>query len=159
MLKKSAFYIVAFLFIFAGQFLLNRDLVTGKPPVITQNTLTGQAPMPLISQGPALLYFWAEWCGVCRSMQDNISAVSHDYPYLTVAMRSGDAQQIQTYLDNHQLPWTAVADPEGALGQQFGVRAVPALFFLNRQGDIVFTSLGYTSEWGLRFRLWLAAWL
>lgn len=156
MLKKSAFYIAAFLFIFAGQFLLNRNLVTGMPPSISQSTLDGRPAMPLIVKGPALLYFWAEWCGICRSMQDNVSAVGRDYPHLTVAMRSGEAGQVLDYLHKNQLPWPVVADQDGSLGQRYGVRAVPALFFIDRQGHIVFTSVGYTSEWGLRVRLWLA---
>jgi len=157
MLKKSAFYLFALLFIFAGQFLMNRNLVTGKPPPIEQNTLDDHSVMALFAQGPALLYFWAEWCGVCRAMQDNISAVARDYPSATVAVRSGNREQIATYLRKNQLQWPVVNDHDGAIGQRYGVRAVPALFFINPQGDIVFTSMGYTSEWGLRIRLWLAS--
>lgn len=158
MLKKSAFYLFAVLFIFGGQFLANSNLVTGPPPQIEQSTLSEQTPMPAIAKGPALIYFWAEWCGVCRTMQSNVSAVTPDYPSMTVAVRSGDRQAVSAYLKKNQLVWPTVNDADGAIGQRYGVSAVPALFFLNRQGDIVFTSVGYTSEWGLRFRLWLAGW-
>lgn len=156
MLKQSAFYLFAILFIFSGQFLLGSGLVTGKPPEIKASTLTGQPAMQNLQQGPALIYFWAEWCGVCRSMQNNVSAVLPDYPGLTVAVRSGSEQQIHTYLQQQQLSWPVVIDLDGVISQNYGSRSVPALFFLNKQGQIVFTSIGYTSEWGLRFRLWLA---
>lgn len=156
MLKKSAFYIFATVFIFAGQFLLSSNLVTGQPPRIEQTTISGQDPMQSLAQGPALLYFWAEWCGVCRTMQDNVNAVLQDYPGMTVAVRSDERQKLSAYLAQNHLNWPTINDGDGAIGQRYGIRGVPALFFINKKGDIVFTSIGYTSEWGLRIRLWLA---
>lgn len=155
MLKKSAFYIFAALFIFAGQFLVTSGLVTGTPPPLATATLSGQDPKVNLANGPALLYFWAEWCSVCRGMQSNVSAILSDTPGMTVAMRSGDGQKVIEYLHANQLEWPVVNDSDGAVGDRYGVRAVPALFFLDRHGNIAFTSAGYTSEWGLRFRLWL----
>ncbi|OAI07872.1 protein disulfide oxidoreductase [Methylomonas methanica] len=156
MAKKLGFYIFAALFIFAGQFLVNQDLVSGTPPPIAQTTLAGESAMQRLSKGPAVLYFWAEWCGICRSMQDSVSNVLRDYPGLTVAVRSGDDSALQNYLKNKQLNWPVVNDNNGSLGQRYGIKGVPAIFFINAAGDIVFTTVGYTSEWGMRFRLWLA---
>jgi thiol-disulfide isomerase/thioredoxin len=113
--------------------------------------------MQSLAQGPALLYFWAEWCGVCRTMQNNVDAVLQDYPGMTVAVRSDDRQKLTNYLAKNQLNWPTINDVDGAIGQRYGIRGVPALFFINQQGSIVFTSIGYTSEWGLRIRLWLAS--
>jgi len=159
MLKKSAFYIFAVLFILASQFLASSSLISGTPPRIERTLLDGTEPMRHIAKGPALLYFWAEWCGVCRGMQDNVSSVLPDYPVLTVAESSGNSERISTYLSEHNLNWPVVNDHDGNIGETYGVRGVPALFFINDRGDIAFTSIGYTSEWGLRFRLWLTHWL
>lgn len=156
MKKQWAFYVFAALFIFGGQFLVNRDLVSGPPPPINQVTLNGESPAQLIGKGPAVLYFWAEWCGICRSMQNSLSNVLQDYPGLTVAIRSGDNAKLQGYLRDKQLSWPVVNDDDGNLGQRYGVKAVPALFFINANGNIVFSTAGFTSEWGLRLRLWLA---
>lgn len=156
MAKKLGFYIFAALFIFAGQFLVNQDLVSGTPPPIVQTTLAGESAMQRLSKGPAVLYFWAEWCGICRSMQGSVSNVLRDYPGLTVAVRSGDDSALQNYLNDKQLNWPVVNDNNGSLGQRYGIKGVPAIFFINAAGDIVFTTVGYTSEWGMRFRLWLA---
>jgi thiol-disulfide isomerase/thioredoxin len=156
MAKKLGFYIFAALFIFAGQFLVNQDLVSGTPPPIVQTTLAGESAMQRLSKGPAVLYFWAEWCGICRSMQGSVSNVLRDYPGLTVAVRSGDDSALQNYLNDKQLNWPVVNDNNGSLGQRYGIKGVPAIFFINAAGDIVFTTVGFTSEWGMRFRLWLA---
>ncbi|AMK75282.1 MULTISPECIES: protein disulfide oxidoreductase [Methylomonas] len=156
MLKKLGFYIFAALFIFAGQFLVNQDLVSGTPPAIAQTKLTGENAMQRISKGPAVLYFWAEWCGICRSMQGSVSNILRDYPGLTVAIRSGDDSKLQNYLNDKQLQWPVVNDNNGSIGLRYGIKGVPAVFFINAAGDIVFTTVGFTSEWGMRFRLWLA---
>lgn len=155
MLKKSALYLFAALFIFAGQFLASSGLVTGMPPNIEQRTLSGVAAMPLVAKGPALIYFWAQWCGICRSIQGNVDAVVRDFPTVSVAVRSGDDQALRDYMQARHFNWPTVNDNAGSIGQRYGVSAVPAMLFVNGNGEIVFTSVGYTSEWGLRLRLWL----
>ncbi|MGY6275847.1 protein disulfide oxidoreductase [Methylomonas sp. MgM2] len=159
MQRKLALYIFALLFIVAVQFMASGSMITGQTPRIEQTTLDGQQSMTILGQGPALLYFWAEWCGVCRGMQNNISEVLKDYPGLTVAERSGDAERIASYLSKNKLNWPVISDHNGNIGQVYGVQSVPALFFINSRGNIAFTSVGYTSEWGLRFRLWLTKFL
>ena len=89
-------------------------------------------------------------------MQNNIDTVIQDYPAITIAERSGNNKDVSAYLSLNKLNWPVVNDKDGQLGETYGVGGVPALFFINIRGDIVFTSVGYTSEWGLRFRLWLA---
>ncbi|NJA06713.1 protein disulfide oxidoreductase [Methylomonas sp. MED-D] len=155
-MRNSVFYLFAAVLIFGGQFLVSQDLVTGKPPAIEQRTLQNRDALAGVAQGPALIYFWAGWCGVCRGIQTQVDKVLRDYPGLTVAERSGDAAEVARYLNERGLDWPVVNDPDGELGLRYGLRGVPALFFLNRTGQIVFTTVGYTSEWGLRARLWLA---
>lgn len=156
--KEWAFYLFAALFIFGGQFLAHRDLVTGTPPPIVQTTLAGETALHPLGTRPALIYFWAEWCGVCRSMQNSVTQVGKDHPLATVALRSGDDAKLQSYLRDKNLNWPVVNDNGGEIGQRYGVKAVPALFFTDRNGSIVFATAGYTSEWGIRARLWLAGW-
>lgn len=154
--KKYAFYLLFTALIFAGQFLRSGDLVTGKPPAIAQSTLGGIQATAIAGKGPALIYFWGEWCGVCAMMKNAISSVSADYPVLTVALRSGNDAAVSQYLQQKQLSWSVINDNEGNIAQSYGVKAVPSAFFINSEGNIVFTTVGYTSGWGLRIRLWLA---
>ena len=49
-----------------------------------------------------------------------------------------------------------VLDEDGAISKRYGLRGVPAVFVLDGSGKIRFSSVGYTSELGIRIRLWLA---
>jgi len=154
--KELGFYLLVAVIIFAGQFLLNHGLKTGKAPAISQQTLAGKDAMQLINQGPSIIYFWAEWCGVCKMMQQPLTEVSNDYPILTVAVKSGDRSDVQDYLNEKALNWNVVNDPLSKIAEKYLARGVPSIYFLNQRRDIVLTATGYTSEIGLRLRLWLA---
>ncbi len=156
MIKKSIFYTAVVLLIFGGQFFINRGLATGNPPLIKENTLTGVTAMPLIGKGPAIIYFWAEWCGICKMMQDSVEVVLQDYPGLTVAVRSGDAKHLKQHIDKQRLHWEVINDANGKIANRYGVNGVPVVFFINTDGKIVFSAVGFTSETGLKFRMWLA---
>lgn len=141
----------------AVEWFLTRDAARGPAPPIDA-TLTSGAPFSLFAlRGrPALVYFWAEWCPVCATNQGAMDAVLADHPAVTVAMQSGPAADVQAYLDRHRLQWPTVADESGALARLYGVRGVPAVFVLDRQGEVRFVTRGYTTGPGLRVRLWLA---
>lgn len=75
---------------------------------------------------------------------------------LTIAMRSGDATKVARVLQQRQLKWLAAVDEDGSLSARYGLKAVPAFVVLDAQGRIRHASVGYTPEWSLRLRLWLA---
>ena len=154
--KNLLFYGAVAVIIFSGQFLLNRDMVTGRPPALAEVTIDGEPVANRIAQGPGIIYFWAQWCGLCAMMQDPVSEVLKEYPGVTVALKSGKEGAVKRYLGEHGLDWPVVNDAEGTIGERYGVHGVPAVFVLNSEGDILFTSVGYSTEIGLRIRLWLA---
>jgi len=154
-IKKIFFYFIAALVIFGGQFLLNNGRLTGPLPQIRQQAIDGSSAMETISKGPAMVYFWAEWCGLCKMMQTPVSAVLKDFPGITIAVKSGGSERVESYMQEKVLNWKVVNDPSGIIGRQFKITGVPAVFFLNKKGDIILTTVGYTSEIGLRLRLWL----
>ncbi len=130
------------------------------PPLAGENAQDGQ-PLDLqtfrAANGagkPVLVYFWGSWCGICKLMRPAVMDVAKHYPVLTVAMRSGNAEEIRAYLRDHgEFPPT-LADPAGQLASRYGVRGVPAAFILDGQGRIRFVETGYTTGWGLRLRLY-----
>ncbi|WP_245896226.1 redoxin domain-containing protein [Ottowia oryzae] len=107
---------------------------------------------------PVALHFWAEWCGICRMEEGNVSRVAQDWPVLSVAMRSGDVAAVRRVMGQRGLNWATVIDPNGDVARRYGLGAVPALVVIGPNGQISTTSVGYTTTWGMRARLWWAQW-
>lgn len=103
-----------------------------------------------------LIYFWAEWCPVCRTTAGNVSAIAGEWPVISIASQSGNSAQINETMAERDYPWPTLADPGGGLMKSYGLPGVPAFVVLDPAGNIRFVSLGYTSEIGLRLRLWWA---
>jgi len=137
---------------------MQRDMAEGQIPELTTHLVSGEQFSPLDLEGRTwLLHFWAEWCGICNAEQGTISAISSDWPVITVAMQSGDRLVVEDYLEAKGLDWKTIVDQSGAISKRFGVSAVPASFIIDGSGKIRFHEMGYTTSWGLRFRLWLAS--
>ena len=52
--------------------------------------------------------------------------------------------------------WSTVVDPKAEILRRYGLPGTPAFAIIDPAGDIRFVSVGYTSEVGLRLRLWWA---
>jgi thiol-disulfide isomerase/thioredoxin len=135
-----------------------RDLPRGAAPVLSGADLAG-TPVSLADYRgkPVLLHFWATWCGVCRAEQSSIDALARDLPVLTVASQSGGPQEVGRYVEEHGVVPRVLIDPTSALATRYGVRSFPTTFVLDSHGDIRFREVGYTTQLGMRARMWLAS--
>jgi peroxiredoxin len=149
--------VLLIIFVIALEAFLTRDAVSGKAPLFTGKTLTGE-PFALKSlQGqPAVVHFWAVWCPVCGLEQGMIDSLAEDYPVITVAMQSGDVEEVRAYMQNEGVDYPVVNDPQGSIARRYRVKGVPASFILDGNGEVQFVTRGYTSGLGMRVRLWLA---
>lgn len=154
--NRWLFYVFLVLAFFSAQTFVNRALVSGAAPDIQATTVDGQAfALSQFGGQPALIYFWASWCGICETMRHSINAIADDYPVMTLAVQSGDATEIKHYMEAHQINIPVMLDRDGAIGRRYGIRGVPAAFILGPDREIRFSTVGYTTELGLRVRLWL----
>jgi alkyl hydroperoxide reductase subunit AhpC len=71
-------------------------------------------------------------------------------------MESGTEAEVRDYLAEQGVDYPVVNDERGTLSRSYGVMAVPMSFVLDSDGVVRFATRGYTTGWGLRFRLWLA---
>ncbi|MGP1681936.1 MAG: redoxin domain-containing protein [Giesbergeria sp.] len=105
---------------------------------------------------PVALHFWADWCPICRTEEGSITNLSKDWPVMTVAMQSGDAAKVAQVLRQRALPWQATIDPQSDITRAYGFGAVPAFVVVDAAGTLRAPTVGYTTETGMRLRLWWA---
>jgi thiol-disulfide isomerase/thioredoxin len=134
-----------------------RDMPKGSVPPLAGSDLKGETVSLADYRGkPVLLHFWATWCGVCKAEQHNIDALARDLPVLSVASQSGGASEIASFVREHRIAPRVIVDEQSALASRFGVHAFPATFVIDAAGAIRHVEVGYTTELGLRLRMWLA---
>ena len=151
-LLRDLFFIIIFIGLL--QAFMQRDMHLGEVPELPGNIISGKDIAGLVTNKPAIIYFWGSWCGICTAIQSTISDVLHDYSGVTVALRSGNDADVLSYLEKNKLGWQVISDNDGVLAQKFGVSAVPTVFIVDPNGEISFVTLGYVTEIGLRLRLW-----
>ena len=135
-----------------------RDLPSVVPPGVAGPALDGtQISLADYRGKPVLLHFWATWCGVCRAEQGTIDALAQTQPVLSIASRSGRASQVKQYADEHAIKARVLVDESNTLAQSFNITSYPTTFVLDANGVIRFSEVGYTTELGLRARMWLAS--
>ena len=105
---------------------------------------------------PVALHFWAEWCPICRAEEHSVSCLASDWPVLTVAMQSGSDAQVRRVLAQRGLAWETALDTNGDVTRRFGFRAVPGFVVVDASGRLRTPTVGYTTELGMRARLWWA---
>lgn len=136
----------------AVRYYQQQDMTTGVAPPIQGMMLDqNEIDWPAYKGKPLLIQFWATWCPVCRYEEDSIQSISADYNVLTIASWSEDTA---TYMKEQGLDFATLDDPQGVWASRYGIKAVPATFIVNSEGKIDYIETGFSSEIGLRLRLW-----
>lgn len=84
-------------------------------------------------ENPVLLDFYADWCGPCQSLLPTIEKLSKEY--------EGKVEIQKVNVDENQ-----------ELAIKFGVRSIPALFFM-KDAEVVDKGVGTLSESVLREKI------
>jgi peroxiredoxin len=161
--RRWTLEIAIFAAVFIGfQMWQLRDTTRGMAPEFSGQRLDGShfdlASWRAEQSGQAvLLYFWADWCPICKTTAGSVSSLSEDWPVTSIASQSGEAPAIAQWMAERDYRWPTLADSSGKIMQQYGLPGVPGFVIIAPDGNIRFVSVGYTSEIGLRLRLWWAS--
>lgn len=155
---KNLLWLIAVGIIFVGvRAWQQQAMPKGQAPEISGVATNGKSVSLSDFRGrPLMLYFWATWCRICEFEQSSIRSIAQDHPVLSVALRSGNTMQVERYLQEHGLQFSTLTDEFGEIAAQYGVRGTPTAFFIDAKGRIRSIEVGYTSESGMRLRLWIA---
>ncbi len=155
---KLAIEVAVFVAIFAAIRLWNgQSVASGEIPNLELTTLSGDH----VTLGPRangyVVHFFATWCGVCRAEEGNVASLAGGHEVIAIASQSGGEDAVRSYVDEAGLGHAQVVlDPSGAIAQQFGVHAFPTTLYVSRDGTIVTSEVGYTSQLGMALRAWWA---
>lgn len=96
------------------------------------------------------LNFWTTWCPECRiemPLMEKLHQRFKDKDFAMVAVNLREsATRVKDFFDKHKLTFTALLDSKGEIGSQFGIRAVPTTFILDKEGGIIGKVFG-SREW------------
>lgn len=89
---------------------------------------------------PMVVNFWASWCPPCIAEMPDLEAVhqSAGDRLAFVGVNTQDTpEDAAAMVDETGVTYDLVRDPDGALGQAFGVFGMPSTFYVDADGDIV----------------------
>jgi len=129
------------------------NVKVGEPaPDFSAQDLTNH-PVTLASyrgQKVVVVDFWATWCGPCRmgmpALQD-LQDKFKDRGLEILSVNQGEsADQIQDFIHRKHYSFHVVSDPDGAVGDKYGVRAIPTLVVIDKDGVVRWLRVGYSEN-------------
>lgn len=129
-------------------------LPEGNPlPTLTLQDGTTADLQAMSRERPLLVYYWASWCAVCRFTTPTVEQLWQDGEnVLTVALRSGNTQQLSKGMSKKGLTFPTHNDERGDLATRWQVSVTPS-FLIVKDGKVVSTTTGWSSGLGLKLRL------
>ncbi len=104
---------------------------------------------------PVVLNFWASWCGPCKEELPLFESTWKEYKDKDVIFLGVDVMDdrnaAEKYISDEGITYTNLHDPSGEVSNQYGVVALPATFFIDREGRIVAKNYGpFTGDYGAK---------
>lgn len=127
--------------------------LVGQPaPNLEAKRLDGASFQLKSEQGQriVMLDFWATWCGPCVRELPILAEVAAEYrekgvAFYAVNLRE-DADTIREFLKKKELDVDVVLDSEGAGADSYGVRGIPFLVLIDKNGVVQSVHEGYSPQ-------------
>jgi peroxiredoxin len=90
-----------------------------------------------------VLNIWATWCAPCLREMPKLQALADDYAaqglrVVGVSIDRGSAlPQVRSFIEELEIGFTILADPDQAVMTAFGALGVPETFLVDREGRLV----------------------
>lgn len=99
-----------------------------------------------------LVSLFATWCGPCQLELAEVEKVlwpkykdNKDFVLLVVGREHTD-EQLKTYNERKKFTFPLYPDPKREVFSLFAEKSIPRAYLFNKQGEAVYTSLGYEKE-------------
>ena len=96
---------------------------------------------------PAVIEFWATWCGNCRELEPRMQAAQRKYAarvaFVGVAVSVNQSpERVRRYVSEHLTGFTHFYDRRGDAVGDYDVPATSYVVVTDRTGKVVYTGLG-----------------
>ncbi|HEY8640918.1 MAG TPA: TlpA disulfide reductase family protein [Solirubrobacterales bacterium] len=114
------------------------------PPKLTLASLRGK---------PAAINFWASWCSPCREEAPALERLArslHGRARLVGVDWTDGLSAARSYVSQYHWTFPNLRDPDGVVGNSYGIQGLPTTFILDSQGTITDVLRGPQSLESLR---------
>lgn len=115
-------------------------------PSLEGRSLLERMPVAVVTPGrPTVVNFWGSWCGPCREEQPLLEQAHRrfeDVTFIGVNTRNDQIAAATAFIDEFDVTYGSLYDPESHIAIAFGVRVMPATFILDADGNIAAQIIG-----------------
>jgi peroxiredoxin len=120
-------------------------------PDFALTDLNGQTMSLSSFKGKALLVnFWATWCEPCTEEMPEIQATQRQFAgkgLVVLAIDDGETpERVKKFIADHGYTFRVLLDRDETVGRKFAVNGLPAMFFIDREGNIRAQYRGYNTR-------------
>lgn len=105
-----------------------------------------------------LVYFFAPWCSICHLSISNLEKLrqlrtSAELSIILIALNWRDLAEVKQFVAEHQLTVPVLLGTPN-LAAAYQITGFPTYYVLDAEGKVIQRAMGYSTEWGLRWRTW-----
>jgi thiol-disulfide isomerase/thioredoxin len=108
-------------------------------PTLSLNYLGKQ---PDLTGKPLLVEFWATWCPPCRTSIPHLNEIYAKYKakgLQIVGITDENEATVKKFQKQIPMDYNVAIDTPGSIYEQFGIKAIPTAFLVDKSGKIVWT--------------------
>ena len=127
-----------------------RSILSGEAPEFEVTTLTGERFALKEQLGKVvLLDFWATWCGPCIAEMPHLQKLYEKYEgepdvvFLAISIDEG-RNVVERFIEKNKYTFPVAHAPE--IQKKYGVRGIPTLILIGRDGRIHYRTIGFNTE-------------
>lgn len=147
-MRKLLLLIVAMLWVCGAQadeftdFGVIKPEVRMKAPDFSLPDMDGQQRSMASYQGKVvILHFWASWCVPCRKEMPTLHHLHNSFDgknieLVCVSTDTGNKKKIEAFMNDINLHFNTLLDPDGDVRNKYSVRALPTTYLIASDGKI-----------------------